>query len=468
MPIKLTFLGGAQNVTGFKCLLETGSTRLLVDCGLFQERAFQSKNWGQFPVSPESIDAVLVSHAHVDHSGYLPKLVRDGFKGPIYCTTATAEIVEIILLDAAHLLEEDAEFKRKRHQREGRKGPYPDIPLYTTGDAEAVFPLFSRVEYRQPVLIGDGVTVMFHDAGHVLGSAMIKIAFQQGDETITVLFSGDIGARNKPIIHNPTVFDEADYVVMESTYGDRLHESHKDLEDTLCNIVKETWQAGGNLLIPSFALERSQEVLYHLNNLLLNDCVPHLMVFLDSPMAARITEVFRRHSELFDDEMKSLMSNDKSPFDFPSLKMVQTIDDSKAINHIRGTVIIIAGSGMCTGGRIKHHLVNNITRPESTVLFVGYQAGGTLGRQILDGNKMVRILGQTYPVKARIVQLHGFSAHADRNELFRWVSNLKKAPKQVFIAHGEAEAARSFADLVRAKTGWEVSVPGYLDEAILK
>jgi metallo-beta-lactamase family protein len=371
-------------------------------------------------------------------------------------------------VDSAQLQEEDAEFKKKRHEREKRRGPFPEIPLYTVGEARASFPLFTPVKYGQTVRIGRGVDASFHEAGHVLGSSAIRVTVSQGKERRTIAFSGDLGRWDKPILRDPSVFDEIDYVLVESTYGDRVHESLADVSDRLAEIVNSTWKAGGNIVIPSFALQRTQEILYHMNVLLMANRIPHLLVFLDSPMAISITEVFQRHSELFDQQMARLVRSNLSPFDFPGLKMIQTVDESKAINHISGTVMIIAGSGMCTGGRIKHHLVTNISRPESTILFVGYQAIGTLGRQIVDGAREVRILGQQYPVRARIAQVYGFSSHADSNELLRWLAELKRAPRRVFIVHGETGAAVRFSQLLKERTGWEVLVPEYKTEAILE
>lgn len=467
MQIKLTFLGAAQNVTGSRYLVEANDTIFLVDCGLYQERELRGRNWEPFPIPPQSLDAVLLTHAHLDHCGLLPKLSREGFHGPICCTAATAEITEIILMDSAKLQQEDADFKRRRHQREGRKGPYPEIPLYTTDDAKASFPLFSPIPYGETVEIGKGVEVSFHDAGHILGSSMIRVSVRQNGEERTILFSGDIGGWDKPILRDPTLFEEADYVLVESTYGDRLHERSENTASELAEVVNTTVKAGGNIVIPSFALERAQDLLYYLNKSLLEDRIPHLMVFVDSPMAVSVTQVFKHHPELFDEEMSELLRRRKSPFDFPGLNLVRTIDESKAINRITGSVIIIAGSGMCTGGRIKHHLVNNITRSESTILFVGYQAVGTLGRQIVDGAKEVRILGQYYPVRARVLQLNGLSAHADREQLLKWLSSLRMPPKRLFVTHGEPSASQHFASLVRGKTGWEIAIPRYQDEALL-
>jgi metallo-beta-lactamase family protein len=467
MQIKLKFLGAAQNVTGSRTLLEADGVRILVDCGLYQERALRDRNWDPFPVPPDTLDAVLLTHAHLDHCGLLPKLVREGFRGRIYCTAATSEIARIVLSDAAHLQEEDAEFKIKRHKREGRRGSYPEKPLYTVDEAKASFPLFSPVRYEEPVEIDDGIKAFFYDAGHILGSSMIQVKVSRNGEERTILFSGDIGRWDKPILRDPTIFDQADYVLMESTYGDRLHEDPKDIDELLADAIDATRRAGGNIVIPSFAVERSQEILYRLNELLLEDRIPHLLVFVNSPMAISVTEVFRHHPELFDEEMMDRIRRRASPFDFPGLKMTRTVDESKAIHHITGTVVILAGSGMCTGGRIKHHLVHNISRRESTILFVGYQAAGTLGRQIVDGAEEVRILGRKYRVRARVAQIHGFSAHADRDELFRWVSGLRNPPRHVFVNHGEPESASRFADFLKEKMGWEVSMPKYQDEAVL-
>ena len=468
MQIKLRFLGAAQNVTGSRHLLEANGVRLLIDCGLYQERHFRKRNWDPFPIPPDSIDAVLLTHAHLDHCGLLPKLVKEGFKGRIYCNPATAEIARIILLDSAKIQEEDAEHKRKRHEKQGRKGPYPDVPLYTTEDAQACFPLFSPLDYRQAVPLGDGVEATFYDAGHVLGSSIIRAKVRQNSQERIILFSGDIGRPGRPIVCDPTVFDTADYVLIESTYGDRVHEDTKNVKKLIGDVINSTKKTGGNIIVPSFALERSQEVLYYINELLLDKVILPLRIFLDSPMASRITEVFRHHPELFDEQMAEFIRNLKSPFNLPQLEMAGEADQSKAINNIKGTVMVIAGSGMCTGGRVKHHLVNNISRPQSSIMFVGYQAIGTLGRQIVDGAKKVRILGRQYQVKANIVRIHGFSAHADRNELLEWLKGLQAPPKRVFVVHGETESALSFGDYLREQTGWDISVPAYQDEVVLK
>jgi metallo-beta-lactamase family protein len=467
MQLKLKFLGAVQNVTGSRHMFQANGTRLLVDCGLYQERQFKARNWEPFEVPPKSINAVLLTHAHLDHCGLLPKLVKEGFKGKIYGTSATGEIARIIWMDSAKIQEEDAEYKRKRHVREGRKGPFPVVPLYTTEDVEVCCPLFSPVKYKQPIHIADGLEAVFFDAGHVLGSSIIQIKAQINGSERIILFSGDMGRPDRPIVQDPTSFEQADYILIESTYGDRVHQEKEDTKKMIADVINSAKKAGGNIIIPSFALERSQELLYYINELMLEGAIPHLTVFLDSPMASKITKVFQHHRELFDEEMTEHVRHNESPFKFPELKITGTSDESKRINHITGTNIIIAGSGMCTGGRIKHHLVNNISNPKNTIMFVGYQAEGTLGRIILGGKKEVRILGQKHLVKAKIARINGFSAHADRNELFSWLSRLKKPPRKVFVVHGETKSAHQFGDYIREKTGWQVVVPAYQDEIVL-
>lgn len=469
MSFKLRFLGAAQNVTGSCYFLNAAGVRLLVDCGIYQERNFKDRNWDPFPVDPGSIDLVLLTHGHLDHCGLLPKLVKEGFKGKIYCTRPTMDIAKIVLLDSAKIQVEDAAFKKKRHELEGRSGPHPEIPLYTDIDAQACFPLFSPVDYEIPVKIRKGLRVSFHDAGHILGSSMIKILVSAGNSgDRSIIFSGDVGRWNAPILRDPTLFEESDYVIVESTYGNRLHKDNSTIPADLASFVTRTHIAGGNIVIPSFAVERTQELLFYLHELLREDKIPHLLVFLDSPMAIRVTEVFGRHQNLFDKETLEMIRQGEHPCDFPGLFMCRTMAESKAINHVKGTVIIIAGSGMCTGGRIKHHLINNISRPESTILFVGYQAKETLGRSILEGAKEVRILGQQCAVKAQVRKINGFSAHADRDELAGWLSNLKRPPKHIFVTHGEPEAASAFALYIKERMGFNVSVASYLEAVDLE
>ena len=465
--MKIKFLGAAENVTGSRFLLETDKSRILIDCGLYQEREFRSRNWEDFPVKPSSIDNVILTHAHLDHCGYLPKFVREGFNGKIFCTPPTAGITQISLLDSAKIQEEDAAFKKRRHHRERRKGTHPEIPLYTSEDAKKALSHFEQISYRQEIQVSPGIKATLYDAGHILGSAMVELKIEDEGKEKTLIFSGDIGRWDRPILHNPTLFEKADFVFMESTYGNRLHEEKEPSLKKLQRIIVETKEAGGNIVIPTFAIERAQELLYDINKLLLENKIPHLLVFVNSPMAINVTEIFKKYPEYFDAEAKALLKEGDTLFDFPLLKMTRTTAESKAINHIKGTSIIMAGSGMCTGGRIKHHLVNNIVRPESTILFVGYQAKGTLGREILERPKEVRILGQTYPVRARIEKINGISAHADKNELLRWVSGFQKPPQKIFIVHGEKEVAAEFAATLRNKVQSEIIVPKYLQECLL-
>jgi len=468
VSIKLKFFGAAGNVTGSCYLLETDGSRILIDCGMYQERALQGRNWDRFPVPPETIDAVLLTHAHLDHCGRLPKLVKEGFCGKIFCTPATADIAEIIMKDAAFIQAEDVKHKQARHQRQGKKSPHPYEPLYTQADVDDTLSLFSPVDYKIHVPVAKGIIAQFREAGHIFGSANIRVTVGlPTGRSCSVLFSGDVGRWNLPIINDPDQFNEADYVLVESTYGDRLHGETKDIPEKLADIINETNRAGGNVVIPSFAVERTQELIYHLNTLLREDRIPHLFTFIDSPMAIKVTEVFKNYPELYDEEAKALMAKGIAPYDLPGLMMSSTVDESKAINHIKGTAIIIAGSGMCTGGRIKHHLKNNISRSESTILFVGFQAVGTLGRVILDGTDPVRIFGEEHLLRARIERISGFSAHADQHELLRWLSGLKTAPRRVFVTHGEPESAKNFANLLEEKNNWNCVVPAYLQEFIL-
>jgi metallo-beta-lactamase family protein len=462
--MKIRFLGATRQVTGSSYFLDAGGVKILVDCGLFQERDYSHRNWEAFPVPPDQIHCLLLTHVHLDHSGLIPKLVKEGFAGDILLTPASKELFPIVILDSARMQEEDAAFKKKRHEKEGRGGLYPEIPLYTVQDAEKCFPLLKDVPYEEFLPLNDRVKVCFHDAGHILGSAMIEIVVQDENGSQSIVFSGDIGQWDSPLVGNPSVFDRADYVVMESTYGDRNHDSPQDIDDRLCKVVNDTVRAGGNVLIPTFVVERAQELLYHFSRLARAERIPYVVIFLDSPMAVEITKVFEQCKEYFDKETLDLFKNGQSPFDFPGLKLVESVEASKAINLIKGSAVIMAGSGMITGGRIKHHLVREITRPESTLLFVGYQAAGTLGRQILDGVSPVRVLGQSYPVRMKIEKIDGFSAHAGMDDLHRWLSNFKSPPKHVFLTHGEEESILSLENYLHSKGGWEVSAPTYMEE----
>ena len=465
--MKLQFLGAAWQVTGSQYYIEADGAHLLVDCGMHQERAFLARNWEPSPLRLRDIDALLLTHAHVDHCGLAPKLVRDGFRSPIICTSASADLVELVLRDAAEIQMEDAEFKEKRHRKEGRRGELPIKPLYTTRDVERTLPLIEAVPYDRPVRINDHVHAVFHDAGHILGSAMIELRMSDHGSPRRIIFTGDLGQWDRPIVRNPTTFSEADYIVMESTYGDRVHENHGSIELQLEKVIADAVAQGGKIVIPIFAIERAQDLIYYLGRLLHDGRIPQIPVFLDSPMAADVNDVFRRHRECFDAEAREMTANGGALLKFPSLRVVRTVAESMAINGMKGPAVIMSTSGMCTAGRIKHHLAHNIGNPACTILFVGYQAQGTLGRQILDGNHEVRIHGINRLVRAQVRQIQGISGHADRESLLRWLGYFQKPPRQVFITHGEPEASLSFAEEVRSKFGWNVTVPEYRETVTL-
>jgi metallo-beta-lactamase family protein len=461
MSISLTFLGAAQNVTGSCYAAAADASTVLVDCGLYQERDLRLRNWAPFPLPPARIAAVLLTHAHLDHCGLLPKLVREGFGGKIFCTPATAELAKIVLLDSAKIQEEDAAAKARRHAAEGRQGSYPDVPLYSIADAEAVLPRLMPVAYGKSQLVALGIQAEFHEAGHILGSAMVKLNLRAANAARSVLFTGDLGRCHLPILRDPAESVSADALVIESTYGDRCHDALDDIPAKLAEILNATARAGGKVIIPAFAIERTQEIIYYLNLLLKAGKIPRIPVYVDSPMAAKTSEVFRHHPELFDEETLALTRAGHPPYEYPGMTWTVSVEESKTIDQARGPLIVVAGSGMCTGGRIKFHLAEGISAPQNTVLFVGYQAQGTLGREILEGAKEVRILGNRYPVRARIAQLNGFSAHADRNEMLTWLRARPQAPRQVFVTHGEAATAVAFAAFVREKTGWPAAAPAY-------
>ncbi len=459
--MRIVFLGAARQVTGSCYLLEAGGMRILIDCGLHQERPFLARNWEPFPVPPETIDYILLTHAHLDHAGLVPKIVREGFSGTILTTAPTADLLSIALTDSAKIQEEDAAYKKKRHSREGREGPYPEIPLYTTADVERTLPLVKETDYGSALGLSGAVTACFHDAGHILGSAMIEVTVEEAKKSRTMIFSGDIGQWDRPFVRDPTVFSRADYLIMEGTYGDRIHEDPKDVEALLADAVHAALEAGGNVVIPTFAIERAQDLMFHFSRLVRGGRLPVLPVFLDSPMAREVTDVFRLHPEYLDRESRRLLKEGNSPFEFPGLKIIQSIEESKAINDIRGTSVIMAGSGMCTGGRIKHHLAHNISRPDSTVLFVGYQARETLGRKILERPVQVRIHGRTFPVRSRVEKINGFSAHADREGLNRWLDAFERAPFRLFVCHGDEDVLERFAGRVASERAWNVIVPRF-------
>ncbi len=459
--MKLHFLGANRQVTGSRYCLETVAGKILIDCGMFQERPYQDRNWLPSPIPPREIQALVLTHVHVDHCGLIPRLVNEGFRGPIYCTRPSVELAEIILRDAARIQSEDVRFKQKRHAHEGRRGKHPEIALFTESDVDKTLPLLAGVPYGQPIPVNDAATVTFHDAGHILGSAMLEFRVREAGRESLVLFSGDIGQTGKPLIRDPSLFEQADFVVMETTYGNRDHTNNGDIDTQLETIIKETLARGGNLVIPVFAVERAQELIYHLGRLVHAGRMPHVDTFLDSPMAVDVTTIFRKYPECFDAETWKLIMSNEPPLGFPGLRMAHSVQESKAINERQQPCIIMAPSGMCSAGRIKHHLRLNIGRAESTILFVGYQAQGTLGRQILEGNRFVRIHGREWKVKAQIRQLDGFSGHADRSALLQWIGNLKRAPRHVFLTHGDEEAARHFAGEIQQRFGWPASLPTY-------
>jgi metallo-beta-lactamase family protein len=461
--MKLAFFGAARQVTGSCYYVEAGGLRLLVDCGLHQERPFLDRNWADLPVPPRSLDYILLTHAHLDHSGLIPKVVHDGFSGTILTTAATSDLLSIALMDSAGIQEEDAAYKKRRHQKERRSGPYPEAPLYTTEDVQMTMPLVEDVAYDEPRSLGPGVSARFRDAGHILGSAMIELGLRENGQSRTIVFSGDIGQWDMPFVRDPTTFERADFVLMEATYGDRDHEDPAAVGDLLGRIVRETVEAGGNVVIPTFAIERAQDLMFHFSRLVRTGAIPRLPVYLDSPMAREVTRAFERHDEFLDDEARALFASGENPFRFPGLTIVQTPEESKAINFIRRPAVIMAGSGMVTGGRIKHHLAMNIGRPESTILFVGYQARDTLGRQILEGKPEVRIHGRVLPVRARVTKINGFSAHADRKGLARWLDGFRTPPRRLFVTHGDADVVAKTAEGIRRARGWTVEVPEYLE-----
>jgi metallo-beta-lactamase family protein len=465
--VTLQFLGAAGNVTGSCTLLSVGGRCLLIDCGLHQERELRGRDWNPPRFDPARVEALLLTHAHLDHSGLIPRLVRHGFRGPILATRASVDLTRLLLYDSAHLQEEDVAFKRKRHQREGR--PFKPLePLYTREDVDRCQGAFQGVPYRQPVEVAEGITVTYHDAGHILGSAHLEVAVEESGRKRTILFSGDIGMAHRPILRDPSPPPRADFVVMESTYGDRPHEHAEERLQQLTAIIQETVARGGNVVIPAFAVGRTQELLYELDRLIAAKKVPPILVFVDSPMAVAATQIFRQHREDYDAEACALLRGGEDPFDFPGLHLVSTAEGSRAINTLKASSLIVSASGMCTGGRIKHHLVHNISRPESTILFIGYQAVGTLGRHILDGQNPVRILGQDRPVAARIASISGFSAHADQPGLLDWLGQLQEPPRQVILNHGEEAASRALQGCIQERYGYPVHRPAYGDTISLE
>jgi len=466
--MKIQFLGAARQVTGSCYYIEAGGRRVLVDCGLFQEREFQKRNWDRTPIDPSSLDAVILTHAHLDHTGRLPRLVKEGFRGRVLTTEPTVDLAELVLQDSARLQQEDLEFKKKRHEQEGRKAQHPYEPLYNVQDVEQTLALMQGYGYGKPVDLGQGFSVRFLDAGHILGSAMVEITAGNGADARRLLFSGDMGQPDRPIVNDPAIVESADYVVLESTYGIRDHDHAHSIADQLATVVLDTYERGGNVVIPTFAIERAQEVLLHLGALIEAKRIPGMLVFLDSPMAVDVLQIYRDYPAYMDAETRqTLESPTLRRVSEHWLRLVRGRRESQAINSIRGTCIIMAGSGMCTGGRIKHHLLHNLGRPGSTVVFVGYQAVGTLGRLIHDGAEEVRLFGQMLKVRAQVRSIQGLSAHAGRSDLLQWLSHFRQPPRRLIVTHGEEKAALALAEEIRTRMGWEVTVPQYMDEISL-
>mgnify|MGYP001024864953 CR=1 FL=1 len=455
----LKFCGAAGEVTGSCHLVRFSDVTVLLDCGIFQggeERHIRNRE--PFPFDPQTVKAVLLSHAHLDHCGRLPLLVKAGFKGKIFATEATCDLAKIILLDAAKLQEEDAAWKIKRLKKKGEDWSWVS-PLFTTSDAERVFEHFEPVPYGEWVDLSPTVRFRLRDAGHLLGSGMVELRWQSNGKERTLLFTGDLGQSGMPILRDPEKVEQAELLLMESTYGNREHETtFNECVEQLRQIITETVSKGGRVLIPSFAVGRTQELLYTLNDLVESRQLPIVPVFVDSPMAREVLRVYQRHRELYDEEASRKLRSGDEPFTFPGLTIVATVEESKTLNELREPCIIIAGSGMCTGGRIKHHLYHGIGNPNNAIVFVGFQAKGTLGRQLVEGVSPVRIFGEMHEVKARVFLLDGFSAHADRKHLLQWASNFIAPPTQTFLVHGEQEAANSLAEALQGM-GWNATVP---------
>ncbi|MHB1421132.1 MAG: MBL fold metallo-hydrolase RNA specificity domain-containing protein [Bacillota bacterium] len=461
--MKLHFLGAARTVTGSCYLIETGTTKLLVDCGMFQgSKAIKERNYGEFPFNPGSIDFLLVTHAHIDHSGLIPKLYKKGFRGPTIATTPTVDLCKIMLPDSGHIQEMEVERKNRKNIR----ADLPLIqPMYTAAEAELCLQHFRGVAYRQETILSPDVRIRYQDAGHILGSGILEIWIKEGGKETKLVFSGDLGNYNQPIINDPSDIDAADYLVMESTYGNRLHDQHENKVDRLSTVIRETFKRGGNLIIPAFAVERTQELLLDLNVLIQRGELSPRDIYIDSPLAISATEIFCQNSECYDEETKELQERlgGKCPLYLPGLKYSRTKEESMALNEVKGGAIIISASGMCDAGRIKHHLKHNLWRPESTILFVGYQAEGTLGRRILNGDKVVKIHGEDVAVRAKIEKIEGFSAHADQTALLKWVGKFKQLPGKIFVTHGEEASSITLAGLINEQTGISAVVPFWLD-----
>ncbi|MCR4434436.1 MAG: MBL fold metallo-hydrolase [Clostridiales bacterium] len=460
--MKITFLGAAKTVTGSCYLIETQNRKFLVDCGMYQGHAKEDAlNEEPFPFDPAGLDFILLTHAHIDHSGRIPKIYLDGFKGEIIATKATVELCGIMLPDCGHIQEMETEWTNRKRLRAGKS---PVNPLYTFQDAVDCLKLFRSVRYGEIVRLNENIRVKFNDAGHILGSAIIEVWVRENNEETKIVFSGDLGNKDIPILRDPSIIESTDYLVVESTYGNRLHKMNENKVERFLNIINETVDKGGNVIIPSFAVGRTQEIIYdlHKREKMYSEKLKNIMnipVFVDSPLAISATEIFRNNLDCYDEEARAYIENGDNPLDFPGLQFTKTPDESKALNERKDSVIIISASGMCEAGRIKHHLKHNLWREESTILFVGYQAPGTLGRNLVDGAKKVRLFGEEITVNARIEMIDGFSGHADKQGLMEWIGKFKKKPQKIFIVHGEEEVMEEFSGLVNEQFHVETIIP---------
>lgn len=469
--MKIQFCGAAMGVTGSCHLITTEKHKILLDCGQFQgSKTREAMNYEPFPFDPAEIDYMILSHAHIDHCGRIPLLVKRGFKGEIYCTDATADLVEVMLKDSGYIHEKEAEWKNRKNERAGR----PAVePLYTFNDAMDSLKFIKPVLYDQLIELNDEMKFVFNDAGHILGSAITELWITEEGKTSKIVFSGDLGVMDRPILRNPTIIKKADYVIMETTYGNRVHPSNSLDVTRLMDIIRDTAKRGGTTVIPSFAVGRTQELIYELNRVYDSDSeyrkdFENLMVYVDSPMATTATEVFKRNAQVFDDETKAYITKGDNPLDFKNLKFTRTSQESMWLNSDPTPKVIISASGMCDAGRIRHHLKHNLWNRKSSIIFVGYQAEGTLGRLLLDGAKEVTLFGENVQVNAQIHNLEGFSGHADKDGLFTWLSGFQKVPKHVFLIHGEEESKKAFAYTVKEKLGYDPIVVTEQSEYVLE
>lgn len=464
--MKLTFCGGARTVTGSSFLLEAAGKKILIDCGMFQgAKKLRARNTGEYPYNPAEIDFIIITHSHIDHTGLIPRLVKDGFCGRVLSTPATKDLAKIMLPDSGHIQTMEAEWLTRKNMRAGKP---PVEPLYTVEDAEASLRFFDAIPYYQQYAISPEILLKFYDAGHILGSAIVELHVSENGTREKLVFSGDLGKSNQPIIRDPDVVEEADYLIIEGTYGTREHELEAQKLEILQKVIHDTVNRQGNIVVPSFAVGRTQEILYYLSQLMRDFKIPNIPIYIDSPLAISATEIFSRHPECYDVQMRQLLHSGQDPFRFPEVIFTQTPQESQKINRIPGGAMIISASGMAEAGRIKHHLKHNLWRKESTILFVGYQAEGTLGRRILEGAKRVKVFGEEISVRAQVLAIDGFSAHADRSELMGWLNKFIRKPKQVILVHGEEDVLTQFSADIENELGLSTYIPNYLETLELK